>query len=260
MAKLTRSQSLSALVDGEPNFSAGPGRFTIGLTSRENTVTTYHLHLSEDEARRFVAFIAERVIQLCPTDEMTRLGRHRGAQRRRWLRLHRLLRNADVGCLYVLRHRWSSPKQVGDLESQQKGCGQRPCAQALAGFQLLLFPIFRCHDCTPCEIHLATAKLAGSDFDGREKSHNAHIWIGCRSEVIEAGLESLEEGGDAPEISEIPARLRRTRFPVISAVPIDMGQHQALRIHDDSRRQSVQIAMVKGSGAAACGDDELRRP
>jgi hypothetical protein len=61
MAKLTRSHSLSALVDGEPTFSAGPGRFTIGLTSRENSVTTYHLHLSEDEARRFAAFIAERV-------------------------------------------------------------------------------------------------------------------------------------------------------------------------------------------------------
>jgi hypothetical protein len=61
MAKLTRSHPLSALVDGEPSFSAGPGRFTIGLTSRENSVTTYHLHLSEDEARRFAAFIAERV-------------------------------------------------------------------------------------------------------------------------------------------------------------------------------------------------------
>jgi hypothetical protein len=61
MAKLTRSHSLSALVDGEPTFSAGRGRFTIGLTSRENSVTTYHLHLSEEEARRFVAFIAERV-------------------------------------------------------------------------------------------------------------------------------------------------------------------------------------------------------
>jgi hypothetical protein len=57
--KLTRSHSLSVLVDGEPIFSAG--RFTIGLTSRENSVTTYHLHLSEDEARRFAAFIAERV-------------------------------------------------------------------------------------------------------------------------------------------------------------------------------------------------------
>ena len=60
MAKLTRSHSLSALVDGEPTFSAGPGRFTVGLTS-ENSVTTYHLHLSEDEARRFAAFVAERV-------------------------------------------------------------------------------------------------------------------------------------------------------------------------------------------------------
>jgi hypothetical protein len=61
MAKLTRSQSLSALADGEPNFSAGPGRFTIGLTCRENRATTYHVHLSEHEARRLAAFIAERV-------------------------------------------------------------------------------------------------------------------------------------------------------------------------------------------------------
>jgi hypothetical protein len=61
MAKLTRSHSLSALVEGEPTFSAGLDRFTICLTSRENSVTTYHLHLSEDEARRFAALIAERV-------------------------------------------------------------------------------------------------------------------------------------------------------------------------------------------------------
>jgi hypothetical protein len=61
MAKITRSHSLSALVDGEPHYSAGRGRFTIGLTSRENSITTYHLHLSEDEARRFAAFVAERV-------------------------------------------------------------------------------------------------------------------------------------------------------------------------------------------------------
>jgi hypothetical protein len=61
MAKLTRSQSLSALAAGEPSFSADLGRFTIGLTGRENVVTTYHLHVSEDEARRFAAFIAERV-------------------------------------------------------------------------------------------------------------------------------------------------------------------------------------------------------
>jgi hypothetical protein len=50
-----------------PSSTASPAsvlalrRFTIGLTSRENSVTTYHLHLSEDEARRFAAFIAERV-------------------------------------------------------------------------------------------------------------------------------------------------------------------------------------------------------
>jgi hypothetical protein len=59
MAKLTRSHSLRAFVDGEPVFSAGRGRFTIGLTSREGKVT-YHLHLSEIEAQRFAAFVAER--------------------------------------------------------------------------------------------------------------------------------------------------------------------------------------------------------
>jgi hypothetical protein len=61
MAKLTRSHSLSALVDSGPNFSARAGRFTIALTSRENSFTTYHLHLSDDEARRFATFVAESV-------------------------------------------------------------------------------------------------------------------------------------------------------------------------------------------------------
>ena len=58
MAKLTRSNSLSALVDGTPTFGAGTGRFTIGLTSAE-TGTTYHLHLSEAEALQFAAFVRE---------------------------------------------------------------------------------------------------------------------------------------------------------------------------------------------------------
>jgi hypothetical protein len=61
MAKLTRSHSLSALVDTEPNFSARAGRFTIALTSRENSLTTYHLPLSDKEARRFATFVAESV-------------------------------------------------------------------------------------------------------------------------------------------------------------------------------------------------------
>src|SRR5262245_15139421 len=59
MAKLTRSFSLSALAEGEPVFTAGAGRFSIGVTSRENQVG-YHLHLTEDEAADFVAFIAQR--------------------------------------------------------------------------------------------------------------------------------------------------------------------------------------------------------
>jgi hypothetical protein len=35
MAKLTRSNSLSALAEGQPAFSAGTGRFTIGISGRE---------------------------------------------------------------------------------------------------------------------------------------------------------------------------------------------------------------------------------
>ena len=60
MAKLTRSHSKSALVEGDLSFTAGNGRFSIGLTSRE-TDTRYHLQLSEAEAQQFAAFIAERV-------------------------------------------------------------------------------------------------------------------------------------------------------------------------------------------------------
>ena len=45
------------LVDREPTFSAGKGRFTIALPTK-NTVT-YNLHLSEDEARHFVALLTE---------------------------------------------------------------------------------------------------------------------------------------------------------------------------------------------------------
>jgi hypothetical protein len=74
MAKITRSNSLSALhpsrprgllsapdsrlVEGDPTFTAGANRFSIGLTSREGKVT-YHVHLGEDEAQRFAAFVAE---------------------------------------------------------------------------------------------------------------------------------------------------------------------------------------------------------
>ena len=59
MAKLTRSHSLNALVAGVPTFSAGPGRFSIGITGGESGAT-YHLHLTEDEAQRIAAFVAER--------------------------------------------------------------------------------------------------------------------------------------------------------------------------------------------------------
>jgi hypothetical protein len=58
MAKLTRSNSLSALAEGQPVFSVGTGRFTIGVTGRDGT--TYRLHLSAVEAQRFVGFVDER--------------------------------------------------------------------------------------------------------------------------------------------------------------------------------------------------------
>jgi hypothetical protein len=60
MAKLTRSNSLSALAEGDPLFTAGTSRFTIGITSKESGLS-YHLHLSEAEAERFATFLAERV-------------------------------------------------------------------------------------------------------------------------------------------------------------------------------------------------------
>ena len=59
MAKLTRSDSVAALVDAALTFGAGTGRFSIGLTSGE-TGLTYHLDLSETEAERFAAFVTER--------------------------------------------------------------------------------------------------------------------------------------------------------------------------------------------------------
>jgi hypothetical protein len=62
MAKLTRSNSVAALVDSIPTFGAhgpAPG-FSIGLASRDSGIT-YHLHLSDDEARRFAAFVNDFV-------------------------------------------------------------------------------------------------------------------------------------------------------------------------------------------------------
>ena len=67
MAKLTRTSSVSALAEGQPVFSVGTGRFTIGITGREGT--TYHVHLTAAEARRFVAYVDERV-ELPPLQSM----------------------------------------------------------------------------------------------------------------------------------------------------------------------------------------------
>jgi hypothetical protein len=57
MAKLTKSNSVAALVDAVPTFGAGTGRFSIGITSRESGVT-YHDHLTEAEAQDFADFVA----------------------------------------------------------------------------------------------------------------------------------------------------------------------------------------------------------
>jgi hypothetical protein len=58
MAKITRSNSLSALAEGQPVFSAGTGRFSIGITGQDGI--TYHVHLTASEAQRFVAYVDER--------------------------------------------------------------------------------------------------------------------------------------------------------------------------------------------------------
>ena len=57
MAKLTRTNSLSALAEGQAVFSAGTGRFTIGITGRDGT--TWHVHLTAAEARKFVDYVDE---------------------------------------------------------------------------------------------------------------------------------------------------------------------------------------------------------
>ena len=58
MAKITRSNSLSALAEGQPVFSAGTGRFTIGITGDDGT--TWRVHLTAAEAQRFCSFVDER--------------------------------------------------------------------------------------------------------------------------------------------------------------------------------------------------------
>jgi hypothetical protein len=57
MAKLTRSDSLTALAESQPAFSAGTGRFTIGITSRDGV--TYNVHLTAAEALQFVDYVDE---------------------------------------------------------------------------------------------------------------------------------------------------------------------------------------------------------
>jgi hypothetical protein len=58
MAKITRSNSLSALAEGQPVLSAGTGRFTIGITGQDGM--TYHLRLTAAEAQRFASYVDER--------------------------------------------------------------------------------------------------------------------------------------------------------------------------------------------------------
>jgi hypothetical protein len=50
--------SLSAPAEGEPVFTTGSGRFSIGITGRDGN--TYHLYLTAAEAQRFVDFVDER--------------------------------------------------------------------------------------------------------------------------------------------------------------------------------------------------------
>ena len=57
MAKLTRSNSVSALAEGQPVFRAGTDRFTTGITNQEGV--TYHIHLTAAEAQRFLTFVDE---------------------------------------------------------------------------------------------------------------------------------------------------------------------------------------------------------
>lgn len=58
MAKLTKTGSLSALAEGQPEFSAGTGRFTIGITGR--AYITWHVHLTAAETRQFVGYVDQR--------------------------------------------------------------------------------------------------------------------------------------------------------------------------------------------------------
>lgn len=56
--KITKCNSRSAaLAEGQTAFSAGTGRFTIGITGHDGI--TYPVHLTAAEANRFVAFVDE---------------------------------------------------------------------------------------------------------------------------------------------------------------------------------------------------------
>jgi hypothetical protein len=57
MAKFTRSGSMSALAEGQPIFSSGTGRFTIGVQGQDGI--TYHVHLTATEARQFMDYVDE---------------------------------------------------------------------------------------------------------------------------------------------------------------------------------------------------------
>jgi hypothetical protein len=61
MAKITKTHSKAALVEGDPHFSAGQDRISIDLTSSE-TGQTWHLHLSRGEARKFVEFMRNQLV------------------------------------------------------------------------------------------------------------------------------------------------------------------------------------------------------
>ena len=62
MAKLTRSNALSALAESQPEFSAGTGRFTIGITSKEG-VNYHELLLRKDNDMRQDAIVKREILQ-----------------------------------------------------------------------------------------------------------------------------------------------------------------------------------------------------
>lgn len=59
MAKLTKSDARSALVDAEPEFNFVSRGFVIALTKRDDPGLVYRLHLTPDEAERFATFVRD---------------------------------------------------------------------------------------------------------------------------------------------------------------------------------------------------------